>query len=188
MSGGENPDLYSSAELGKDYEYYPLADFGIVAKSELLNPSSGKYIVVTAKAAASLGTNFDIATINETGSEEIYTVKGSSSNGLTVYNRTSSSITMGDGVSTVAANSYATVPLTVANVNTTFGGASGSNFYEYTTDSSGKISSLKSYVVPSATVASGDSDTIYKQACCFFKRNIPVDDRQCLCTLKLRCV
>jgi hypothetical protein len=30
-----------NSELAKEYEYYALASFGIVAKSELVSPSSG---------------------------------------------------------------------------------------------------------------------------------------------------
>ncbi len=81
-------------------------------------------MIVTNKAASALGNNFDIATIDENGKEEIYTVKGSTTSGLTTYNP--------------ATNATTTAALLVANVSV--GG-----FYEYTLDSNGNISSLKSF-------------------------------------------
>lgn len=129
MSGStENPDLNADATIGDEYEYYPLASFGIIAKSELITKSSGKYIVVTDIDTTAFGKNFAIAAVNEDGDEEEYTVKGNDSRNLNIYV---------DGVKQPAE------ALTKANLETLL--TCEYNFFEYSTDSTGKITSLNAF-------------------------------------------
>lgn len=125
-AANENPDLNLDAAIGDEYEYYPLAAFGIIAKSELITKSTGKYLLVTQKDdAANLGGNFDILGVNENGKEEVYTVKSNDKKNLNVYVNGKKDNQLSGALD------FASVKENV--------------LYEYSTDSAGRISSLKEF-------------------------------------------
>ena len=127
-----NPDLtVDVAEIGDEYDIYATTKFGgIIAKSELVTPSSGKYLVVREierDGDENLGGNFDILAVNEKGDEEVYTVKAKDDRNLEIYEDN-------DKADEIGLTYEAVKALKQSNA-----------LCEYTTNSEGQITSLNAY-------------------------------------------
>lgn len=73
-----NPDLNTDTKLGDEFDLHMTKKFGgIIAESEIVSKSTGKYLVITdvERDAAFGGKKFDIAAVNEKDDDDVYTVK-----------------------------------------------------------------------------------------------------------------
>ena len=72
-----NPDLDTDTQIGDEFDLHMTKKFGgIIAESEIVTKSTGKYLVVTDTDETDFaGKKFDIAAVNEKDDDDVYTVK-----------------------------------------------------------------------------------------------------------------